>query len=353
MRRWQSGFAVVSDRKPKPPLIGGRNAALLLALAPLATGVYQEGQQQRQRYTEREQARKEAEDRRLASEADVDTKTADALQQVLLRDGDRFCSRIDLAASLLKTQTVSKRTRTVLIAALQLADPVSKQPMVCECIREGSEQWLDDFIAKLPDDKRDSLSELNKLARGAESRCDVEAGAASGSAVGALEQRIASLTSERDALRQQLMLHPSPATSPSPVLAAPPSPPPPPACVIASPGDRPRIRVFIQVPDPSALAAATPLRDALNAQGQFKSPQIENVGESRSPAQLQVRYTYPADESAAQIVVDALKDQPGCGGGGLEIKRVYMSRFQGRTDKGVIEVWWPRSAIADHQEPPA
>jgi hypothetical protein len=353
----------VSDRKPKSPLIGGRTAALLLALAPLATGVYQEGQQQRQRYAERELARKEAEDRRLASEADVDTKTADALQQVLLRDGDRFCSRIDLAASLLKTQTVSKRTRTVLIAALQLADPASKQPMVCECIREGSEQWLDDFIAKLPDDRRDSLSELNKLARGAESRCDVEAGAASGPAVDTLEQRIASLTSERDALRQQLMLHPSPATSPSPVLAPPPpSPPPPPpppppspppACVIASPGDRPRIRVFIQVPNASALAAATPLREALNAQGQFKSPQIETVGESRSPAQLQVRYTYPADESAAQLVIDALKDQPGCGGNGLEIKRVYMSRFQGTTDKGVIEVWWPRSAIADHQEPPA
>ena len=99
-------------------------------------------------------------------------------------------------------------------------------------------------------------------------------------------------------------------------------------------------------------AAATPLREALNAQGQFKSPQIENVGESRSPAQLQVRYTYPVDESAAQIVVDALKDQPGCGRGDLELKRVYMGRFQGKTDKGVIEVWWPRSTVAK-QEPPA
>ena len=340
----------MSDRKPKSPLIGGRTAALLLALAPLATGVYQEGQQQRQRYAERELARKEAEDRRLASEADVDTKTADALQQVLLLNGDRFCSRIDLAASLLKTQTVSKRTRTVLIAALQLADPASKQPMVCECIREGSEQWLDDFIARLPDDKGDSLGELNKLARGAESRCDAEPD------VSLLKQQIADLATERDALRGQLAQRPAPVAS---QLPAPPPMPPPvlamslppaaaapqPACVIASPGERPRVRVFIQVPNPAVLAAATPLRDALNAQGQFKSPQIENVGESRSPAQLQVRYTYPTDEAAAQIVVDALKDQPGCGKGELELKRVYMGRFQGKTDKGVIEVWWPKSTV--------
>ena len=349
----------MSDRPSKSSSIGGRNAALLLALAPLATGVYQEGQQQRQRYAEREQTRKQAEEQRLASEAEVDTKTADALQQVLLQAGDRFCSRIELAASLLKTQTVSKRTRTVLIAALQLPDPVSRQPMVCECIRgEASEQWLAEFIAKLPDDKGDSLSELNKLARGAESRCEVEAKASTESNVDALQQQIASLTSERDALRQQVQQHPLPATSPTPppVLAAPPpavgASPPEPACVIASPGDRPRIRVFIQVPNSSALAAATPLREALNAQGQFKSPQIENVGESRSPAQLQVRYTYPADESAAQIVVDALKDQPGCGRGGLELKRVYMGRFQGRTDKGVIEVWWPKPTVAK-QEPSA
>lgn len=356
MRRRQSGFAVVSDRRSKSPWIGGRTAALLLALAPLATGVYQEGQQQRQRYAEREQARQQLEEQRLASEAEVDTKTADALQQVLLETGDHFCSRIELAASLLKTQTISKRTSTVLIAALQLPDPASRQPRVCDCIRVGSKQWLAEFIAKLPDDKGDSLSELNRLARGAETRCEVEAKASTESNVDTLKQRIASLTSERDALRRQLTLPPSAETSPSPVLAAPPpavgASSSQPACVISSPGVRPRIRVFIQVPNASALTAATPLREALNAQGQFKSPQIETVGESRSPAQLQVRYTYPVDESAAQIVIDALKDQPGCGRGDLELKRVYMDRFQGKTDKGVIEVWWPRSTVAK-QEPPA
>ena len=334
----------MSDPKRKSSVMSGRNAALWLAVLPLATGIYQEGQQQRQRYAEREQARKTVEEQRLLSEAAIDEKTASALQEVVLQQDSNFCSRLYLAASLLKTQTVSERTRNVLVAALQLPGPAKRKPALCSCdLGEGPQRWLEDFIAKLPDDKSDSLGDFNKLARTAADRCEATQSPAPEPRVQALEQRIVALEAERDSLQRQLQPGKLQA-SPIVASASPTGHVPMPTCVIDRPGDRPRIRVFIQVANEASLIEATRLRAGLNAQGQFKSPQIENVGESRSPNQLQVRYAYPADEAAAQIVVNALASQAGCGRSGLAPQSIYMSRAQGKTDKGVIEVWWPRSA---------
>lgn len=337
-----------------------RAVAIVAAMAPLVTGIYQESQQDRQKQSERQTAMKEAAARQQQSEIDADRNTAGALQNSLLAQDSGFCARIYFAASQLPNQRVVERTRSVLYAALSLRN-ADARPTVCGCGKgEGFDQWLQGVAQFFPTDQS-SIDKLSALSRELGSACDVDDSPAA-SRIRDLESQVAALTVQRDSLSAALtsaspisvgstgaaMPAPAPASAASPpapgaegVAAAASAPAPAAGCEVADPGERRRLRVFIQVPDDAVRPDAERLRGALNARAPFKSPGIESVGSARSPKNLEVRYAYPVDRDAAQIVLKALASG-GCGGATTgQPQLVYMAKYQGRTDAGVIEVWWP------------
>ncbi|MDB5967823.1 MAG: hypothetical protein JWQ90_273 [Hydrocarboniphaga sp.] len=364
-----------------------RIVAVLAAMSPVVAGIYQQSQQQRQhneqRHTEQQTLQenkatrlKEASDRQHALDIQADKATAESLQAALVvaqpqetlsgrqlvTTEPEFCTRLFFAATQLGNQAIADRTRAILYAAMRLRRTSDEQLRVCQCssqARIGS--WLGELQQMIPPQGNPAGDRLSSAVRSAIDECTpATAVAAKPTQIELLQTQLKQVAAQRDVMLLQLGAAsqmvgsggPSSGSSESPQSASPAapvattaSPPPPPApCLVDSPADNTsRIRVFIQVPDSDAKTDAEILRTALNAQAPFKSPGIETVGPQRSPQQLEIRYTYPADQPAARILEQAL-DSKFCGGGGASAKLVYQPRFQGRADSGVLEVWWPKPA---------
>lgn len=368
----------------KPGRFGGgvRVAAILAAMSPVVAGIYQESQESRQRQTQRhdeEEARqnqvataaKEDVNRRRNAEIEADKTTALALQDALATaqrsagsertaaTAQEFCSRLFFTATQLTNQNVSTRTRAILYAALRLRDPDDAGSLrACQCSgKPGSAVWLTELQQMIPPDEKSGSDRLSLAVRSALDECTSDPSVSPQQAlIEQLQQKVAALTAERDLLTVALKNGAPLSTGseaggtsgevvggdPGPSSAAPhPAASAPLPCLVDTPADSRRLRVFIQVPDAQARSDANKLRDAINASPPFKSPGIQTVGASRSPNDLQIRYTYPMDKPAVEIIQKAILSGS-CGAGGAKPLLVYMGRYQGGTDTGVIELWWPR-----------
>lgn len=383
-----------------------RIVAVLAAMAPVVAGIYQQSQQERQRDEQRHAEQqalkesraardKEASERQRALSVQADESTAAALQKALVvaQPQERwvgsqrvvteheFCTRLMFAASQLVNQSVTDRTRAILYAAMRLRRSDDEQLRVCQCSSPARiDDWFGELEQMMPSQQEPAPKRLSAAVRYARDECKTAAATpgagASPTDLAHLRAQLAKAQTDLDALRRRVSAElpevsaaaprgPSaapkprdgvPASGSAPVAAVPAAPtaPPlampasapaaaPPACTIGRPAQgTPRIRVFIQVPQADDIADAEVLRAALNAQPPFKSPGIETVGASRSPRRLEIRYTYPADLPAAELVQQALASGR-CGGGSAaaDVRLAYQPRFQGRVDTGVIEVWWP------------
>lgn len=369
-------------------------AAILAAIAPIVAGVYQQGEEARQREAQRREQQQQLSEKKAAADKEADVSTARALQEGLAATGTSaadFCSRLYFAATQLSGQAVSTRTRNTLYAALRLRETDGERLRVCGCAapsRIGG--WLEEVQQLIPpEDGGSAVDRLSQAVRSAAAECatamtEVEqlrhdlqeaqeqlarlsvGGPVVGSAPapagddGAVAATPPPLPAPEAAPAPgpQAGQEPGPAPAEAPaeasVSAPEPAPvtsaPPPltaaaseasPRCAVAPPDDARRRRVFIQVPDADVRAQAERLRGGLNDSPPFTAPAIEVVGPKRAPARYEVRYTYAIDESAARQVQQALADclqQPA--------RLVVMDRYRGRTDSGVIEVWWPRSPLS-------
>lgn len=382
-------------------------AALLLAVAPLVTGIYQESRENQNRRADARASRETALQEQRAADESADEKAAKELATTLLQldDGsaktDRaFCNHIYLALSRLDSEARSPRTANLIRASLLLRNSADTRPRVCGCSNAGGigRGWLKSFSAVRKDARTDESNPvLLEALGGAALDCDASTCAAaslrtnqsckdatdlSPQCVAAREQRdklcavdassenlrVRSLESQLAIARADLQqLRARPAKCPSqgeclllgvpkagslvqPVSNVFPEPDLPAGgldagCAIAKPVGKERRRVFIQVPDAVSRSLAETFREAVNAQPPFKSPGIEVMGESRSPNRLQIRYAYSRDLDSATKLKNAL-DSGRCGYPVSEkgLAQLYpMPHLQGRTDPGVLEVWWPRN----------
>lgn len=394
-------------------------AALLLAMVPLVTGIYQEAQENRSRRADVRETREKALRQQRTADEQADKATAKQLADALLGldpDSEKgegaFCSHIYLAIAQLDDETRSPRTATLINASLLMRNADNTGLRICDCTLGGGvgPLWFSGFsAADRPGSSRASSQGLLQALGGAQqdcrsTRCEaveeaaVETcaggGASSAGCRAALdrkaklclrgevdpEQRIRTLEAQLTAAEAKLtqaQADPDKACAPLahcpgdfPLVGSaagnvknPPGDPKPnvkpsggtadtdtnthttkPDCTVEQPVGDHRRRVFIQVPDAISRSLAEPFRAAINAASPFKTPAIEVVGLSRSPERLQIRYAYGQDRDSAEKLKTAL-DSGACGIPQSKVgAELYpMPRLQGRTEPGVLEVWWPRN----------
>ena len=126
--------------KSKAFASGTRIAAILAAMAPIVVGIYQQGEESRQRQAQRRDERRHVLEKKAAADKEADVATAGALQ-AQLADGKEFCARLFFAAAQLPWQTVTTRTRDVVYAALQLRQAEQGQGRLtaCQCSTKSLE----------------------------------------------------------------------------------------------------------------------------------------------------------------------------------------------------------------------
>lgn len=379
-----------------------RIAALLVAMAPVVTGIYQEAREGQTRRADARASRETALQEQRAADELADSKVAKELSTALLtlddggaRQDRAFCNQIHLAISRLDTEARSPRTSSLIRAALLIRNDDDPRLRICGCSNAGGVggSWLTGYGAdggRAEVEKRNPqlMEALTNAAADCEARTCANATAATGrlctgneagsptclvaqaeqaklctgdpasaAALRAqqLERQLADLRTQLEQARAEVAKCPAAGQCPGdglntrPPVVGTPLPPretgaTPRLCTIAPPLGATRRRVFIQVPDAVNRSLAERFRTAINAQPPFKSPGIEVVGDGRSPEVLQVRYAYAEDLDSAQKLKAAL-DSGACGykAGDLKAELYPMPQLQGRTDRGVLEVWWPRN----------
>jgi len=342
----------------KPGRFGSatRITAILAAMTPVVAGIYQESQEagQRRAQTYSDQKKIEEDRRRQAEESDKQTArllqnalvempaSSDAKQHLNVSPENIFCTKLYLASEQLRAEPESPRTLAVVSAAFKLKNTEGLL-RVCACAKdyETRESWINSFVrADMESQERDEVSQrFSQNLRDAKAECDDR-----DPKKGSLEI----LKEENKQLKQRLGEQSK--SCPAVKKADPPLSSPPSACAIQVPaGETRRLRVFIQTPNAEINPEAERLRTALNSHPPFKSPGIEIVGEKRSPSALQIRFTYEADRKAAEVIETALKSDA-CGMEKVPVQLVPMPHMQGRTDPGVLEVWWPKSSARGNSQ---
>lgn len=313
-------------KKPKTRMGGtARAVTVVAAMSPLLAGIYQESQETRQRDSQRhaeqvarieakQEKEREESQQQLRENSQLDKQVADTLQKELLSvesKGPGLCNHLYFAAAQLRGQAITLRTRNVLQVGFRMRSSKDGSLAVCGCKIQGSnELWASEFLSLVQRSPDDPLTR----------------------AVGA-----AKFECEEAARPPGVKVTPSGAAHPDSVLGA---------CAPISSEESRRLRVFVQVPDLLAKDAAERFRDSLNGERKnpatgFKSPGIEIVGSRRSPSTGEVRYTFEKDLPAAQLLASGMS---ACFG--MEVK-VRPLPNRGKTDTGVLEVWWPKPAQGD------
>lgn len=380
-----------------------RITAILAVMAPVVTGIYQEGQNAKLRraQTHTDQKKAEEDQRRFLEVArdekqrlaeDSDRHTAKLLQERLttaqaawIADGPKkaapmFCATLSYATAQVYLETESPRTLVMLTSAFKARDEADRL-LVCNCTKNeevARTSWFRQFFQLGQKAQADSSNTGSKDNAKPAPVTSVSVDAAMGlwraakqalSVCGESDPRLSEslvkinqltaantkLLLEKANLEYEKQLASTHACAQPP----PPPPPPPPSakCEVTLPeGESRRLRVFIQTPNAATRdGEASLLRDALNltslnlATG-FKSPGIEIVGENRSPSSLQVRFTYEEDRQAADAIKTALENSKGCGMKNVPVQLFPMPQMQGRTDPGVLEVWWPKSSARSNSQ---
>ena len=430
-------------------------AALLLAMAPLVTGIYQEAQENRSRRADARATREEAAQQQRTADELADKNAAKQLAEALLgidREGSKgersFCNHIYLAIAQLDGEIRSPRTTTLINASLLMRNAANTRLRVCDCTIAGGvgPLWFSGFSAAgeadvagkpsrrlvqaLSSAKQECMStECETVEAAAEEACAGDSTPSPACLGARAQQRKLCPQREADTARRvetlealladaqaklaqnqqcpsstdDLTITGDPVSSAiygvsqggltnvwfhedSPLASGPSldkscvpfvncpgdhrlvggasggvkglqgkTPVEQPltnpdieslgdGCKIAQPLGKHRRRVFIQVPDAISRSIAETFRTAINAAAPFKSPGIEVVGLSRSPERLQIRYAYGQDRDSAERLKKAL-DSGLCGypKSGASAQLYPMPHLQGRTDPGVLEVWWPRN----------
>ena len=131
-------------------------AALLLAMAPLVTGIYQEAQENRSRRADARATREEAAQQQRTADELADKNAAKQLAEALLgidREGSKgersFCNHIYLAIAQLDGEIRSPRTTTLINASLLMRNAANTRLRVCDCTIAGGvgPLWFSGFSA--------------------------------------------------------------------------------------------------------------------------------------------------------------------------------------------------------------